>query len=611
MLDTIDLLSPPITLFYLEKRTHSSIVGGSFIILLFLFCLSYVIYLLYLVIAHKKVTSLYYKQFEYNIGKYYLNSSSIYFFIQLHSIDNKSYRYNYASKYIRTYTYYGNTDFEESNLDKIDHWVYDSCREGIDNKNLDSSLFKNINNFNSSGCLRYYYNSIERKYYSLEEKGFISPFLANGTSQKNNVFLHTSIQKCTNDSITNIIFDNCPSQEEIDEYSTKIVAIFLYLIDNQIDPTNYNNPIQKYIQSITSGMGTAQSFEESYIFYSPVKVRTKKGAFFEKTRDLETIYYDSNIKLSTSNSDKYFKYTRFTHFIQNNILIYERRYDDYFDILSDIGGIIQCIFNLFYWINYLLNKYIIVSDTNKLFFSMIERRADSLNEEKFKKINRINSKANDSSINYFRDSFKSKTIFGTIVNENNGKNENNEVKNNLNESINKENILNKGETIKLNIMSSKKSSSNSHLNNIINKNKNNNNNNIITKKTKEIHYHSSHKNNYLSQKKSKLRPSFFNKEKRLSDNNPNILKNNLVNQTIKISQLFSNKVNLKKKYSFYEFLKSICSTKINNINFLVKYRKCLLSEEQILKSHINNIILEKKINVDKYQNLTIVDSINF
>ena len=73
--------------------------------------------------------------------------------------------------------------------------------------------------------------------------------------KKNNIFLHTSIQKCTNDSSINKLFGDCPSQTEIDEYTTKIVAIFLYLVDNQVDPTNYNNPIQKYIQSITSGVG--------------------------------------------------------------------------------------------------------------------------------------------------------------------------------------------------------------------------------------------------------------------------------------------------------------------------------------------------------------------
>jgi hypothetical protein len=30
----------------------------------------------------------------------------------------------------------------------------------------------------------------------------------------------------------NELFGDCPPQEEIDEYTTKIVAIFMYLVDN-------------------------------------------------------------------------------------------------------------------------------------------------------------------------------------------------------------------------------------------------------------------------------------------------------------------------------------------------------------------------------------------
>ena len=112
----------------------------------------------------------------------------------------------------------------------------------------------------------------------MEEKGFVWPYLAHGTAQKNNIFLHTSIQKCTNDSIMNEKFGDCPTQEEIDEYTTKIVAIFMYLVDNQVDPTNDRNPIQKYIQSITAGVGSIQTFEESYVLFS-IKSKDKRKIY--------------------------------------------------------------------------------------------------------------------------------------------------------------------------------------------------------------------------------------------------------------------------------------------------------------------------------------------
>ena len=615
MINKLDLLSPPITLFYLEKRTHTSRIGGSLILLLICLCSSYIIYLLYLVIAHKKVTSLFYKKFQYDVPKYSLNSSSIYFFIQFHSMDNESYHYKYASKYVRTYTYYGNSDFDESNLDKIDHWVYDTCIDGIDNKNIDPDLFKNINNFGSSACLKYYYNSKNRNYYSLGDKEFIWPYLAHGTAQKNNIFIHTSIQKCTNDSIINKIFNDCPSQKEIDEYATKIVAIFLYLIDNQVDPTNYSNPIQQYMQSITSGVGNVQSFEETYIFYSPLKVRTIENSFFETINDLESFYFDSNVKISTEN-DKYFKYARFTHFIQNNIQIYERRYYDFYEILSDIGGIIQCVFNCFYWLNYFYNKYIIVTDTNKLFFSIIEKRADSLSGEKLKKLNRkSDNNLNESSFNDLQEEKKTNTIFENIINKCNNNNKNIEEKYDSNSSNHIGNKEDKDNNFKLNLIPLNKKKKNKSFMKINSKNEffkenqnhNTNNNIFITNKIKELHYHSSkNKSNFIEHRR-------LNRQRTISFSHFNpyseIFKNNLANQTIKLSKLFKNKIKLKKEYNFYDFLKSVCSSKINNINFLIKYRKCLLSEENVLKSHINNILVEKKLSIDQYQNINLYSNI--
>jgi hypothetical protein len=604
MLNKFDLLSPPITLFYLGKRTHTSRIGGSLILLLFVLCSTYLIYLVYLIIGHKQITSIFYKKFEYDIGQYYLNSSSIYYFIQFHSIDDHSYLFNNAKKYFRIYSYFGNTDFEESYLDKVDHWVYDTCRENIDDNNLDKSLFQNINNFNNSACLRYYYNSTEKIYYSIDNEKFIWPYLAHGTSQKNNIFLHTTIEKCTDNSPTNQLFGECPSQEEMDEYTSKIVAIFLYFIDYQVDPTNYHHPIRKYMQSITSGVGTEQGFEENYVFFSPLRVRTTEGSILQKTKDLDSLYFDSNVKMSSPNVESYFKLGRFTHFMQNNMQIYERRYDDAFEILSDIGGIMQCFFNFLYWINYLYNSFIIVSDTNKLFFSILEKRSNSLNGEKFIKKHK-NTNFNDSSI-YCLKRNKSNTImdsainkFGIIKDIIEEKNDSNNIGDNMNDN-----------SIKLNLIEPKKNKKIPTLINMglkndsfLDKKSNNISNNIyITNKIKELHYHSSKlkTNNFGNRKLVRQNTNSFN-----HDLKAEIFRNSLVNQTMKLSRLFNNKIKLKKKYSFFIFLKSLCSSKFNNINFLIKYRKCLLSEEHMLRSHISHIILERRFSVDKSQNINV------
>ena len=228
---------------------------------------------------------------------------------------------------------------------------------------------KNIENFTNGVCIRYYYNSTERKYYSLEDKGFHWPHLQHGISQKNNIYLTTIIQKCSNDSIINEILGQCSSSNEIDEYLTKYFAIYLYFIDNQVDPTNYTMPMQKYLQVISTNIGNQKTYAESFIYFSPLRIKTIIGSIFGKSHEFNSFYFDFSRNGAASNEgEKYFTISKYYHLIQNNIQIYERRYNNLLDLLSEIGGVIQFIFYFFYWINYAYNKFIIAFDTNTLFF---------------------------------------------------------------------------------------------------------------------------------------------------------------------------------------------------------------------------------------------------
>ena len=178
----------------------------------------------------------------------------------------------------------------------------------------------------------------------------------------------------------------------LDDYTTKIVAIFLYLVDNQVDPTNYKNPVQKYLQVISSGIGNSNNFVESYIHFSPVRVRTNLGSLFGKTDELNSFYFDFNRKGSANNiGEKYYTITRYYHLMQNNVQIYERKYNNIFDIFSEIGGVVQFIFYLFYWLNFIYNKYIIAYNTNSLFFTIrdskltgIEKSSKQLRKDSLK-----------------------------------------------------------------------------------------------------------------------------------------------------------------------------------------------------------------------------------
>ena len=106
MINKIDYLSPQITLFHLERRTHTSKVGGFLEILLLLLCLSFISILLSDLISHRNITTIFHKKFEFEEGYYSFNSSSKLHFIYKFSSENRGYFNKFDPKYIRAYTTY-------------------------------------------------------------------------------------------------------------------------------------------------------------------------------------------------------------------------------------------------------------------------------------------------------------------------------------------------------------------------------------------------------------------------------------------------------------------------------------------------------------------------
>ena len=207
-------------------------------------------------------------------------------------------------------------------------------------------------------------------YYPLYDEGFSWPHLEHGIAQRNNIYLTTIIQKCSNYSVINSLFGQCSSQKEIDEYLNKYFGIYLYFTDIQVDPTNYTNPLQKYLKVINTEIGTPQTFAENYIHFSPAVIRTQIGSLFGKTNIINSFYFDVNRKEKGNINEKYYIIAKYYHLMQNNVQIYERKYNNIFDIFPKIGGAVQFIIYVFYWLNYVYNKYIIVYDTSSLIFSI-------------------------------------------------------------------------------------------------------------------------------------------------------------------------------------------------------------------------------------------------
>ena len=105
---------------------------------------------------------------------------------------------------------------------------------------------------------------------------------------------------------------------------------------------------------------------------------------------------------------------------------------------------------------------------------------------------------------------------------------------------------------------------------------------------------------------------------------PNKSKNDHINKIIlsqkSIGRIEHNKLKFKNimnkgnrhsvmRFAFIDSLKSCCFKRNRGShNFLITFRKHLLSEEHLFKNHIKIVLLEKKFNIDKNENTNILES---
>ena len=209
-LKNFDFLSPNITLYYYNKKRHSSFIGGLLSLIMIILYIYIFVYYAFIKIYASNSSLLIYRNYSKKIYSNF-NDSNHFHNLLIYNENNLN---NNASQnliqlnnlkrgILRIYmTYsYDNYDFNSLNLNENDHWVYDTCSNYDNNDDLkyDSSLYS---------CIKYYYNSNEKKYYSINDNSnFKWPFIREDKTNNNkDIPFGTFIEKCTNNSNINEIF---------------------------------------------------------------------------------------------------------------------------------------------------------------------------------------------------------------------------------------------------------------------------------------------------------------------------------------------------------------------------------------------------------------------
>jgi len=375
-LKNCDFLSPNITLYYYNKKRHSSVLGGLLSLIIIILYIYLFIHYTFIKVYASDSSLLIYRNYDKNIYINFNDSNHIHNILIFNGNNLNSQNLiqlnNLKRGILRIYmTYsYDNYDFNSLNLNENDHWVYDTCSNYDYNDDLkyDSSLYS---------CIKYYYNSEEKKYYSINDYyNFKWPFIReNNTNIDRNIAFGTFIEKCTNNSNINEILGDCYSQEIINNYLSNFNKIILTVINSKIEINNLDSHIKLYSHRIYD---TLNNSENNYFYlhdlsFIPFNYKGSKS-FLDKRKEFNSFMLEED-KLSrvwnTDNKKLLLSYIFHVKNYYNEFRLKDR------SILEFINGI-GSSFYLIYLFFYIINNFISERIETRNFHLFINNKGDDL-----------------------------------------------------------------------------------------------------------------------------------------------------------------------------------------------------------------------------------------
>ena len=552
-INKLDFLSPPITLYYKGELSHSSFFSGILTILLCIVCVTFGFIYSIQFINKSNPQVYYYNRFIEDAGEFPINASSMFSFIQL--LDKEKNipdiidfeMINIIGIQLDITLYH-----EDNNLTKYDHWLYGPCNNSTDTEGIKELI--TFDHFTESACIKYFYKKDDEKYYDINDINFKWPKIKHGCGHPNRTFYGIIVEKCRNTTLTH--FNQvCKSNNKIKDYISKR-SIWVKLIDQYSDMFNYTNPYKKYFYSVSNSL-VEEQYTSNHLNFNPSKIISDEGIFFADKKETLSYFFDLNEKIIATTGETGI-YVTYYFWMQRRMQYYERVYPKFQDLISNVGGLCSFVIILAEIINFLVNHYIILFDMSNY-----------MNEIKYNK-QLLNIKIDTNNNNDFNKLYPPKKT--------------NSSKTKL--FIKETDLFNKD----IKLFNPNKNKKNSSLinNSSLNKNKLLVNNNNLYLNNESL---GSNNRDSISYKYN----NNLMKEKVDSQSNIN-LKDNVNKNSI------SNKINNEKinsvKLNFIDYLCYLISFKKchSNIQLCIDFRIKMISEENLILSHLNIDKLFKKEN---------------
>jgi hypothetical protein len=373
-----DFLSPSITLYFKGEDLHPSIASAILTSIVYILVSVAGFYYFLGFINKDSPKAYFFTRYIEDAGEFPVNSSSMFNYVQfIDKYDNSKLGFDFSV--LRAVgvnsIYYEQYMNNPEVISNENHWIYGSCNNNTDIEGIENLIDPIV--YNNAACIREYYNKNEKKYYKTGEKGFEWPVIEKGCSNPNSTFYGIIVQRC--DYAPNSLMSDghiCKSEKEISE-SIANLSLKYQIIDHYADVLNYKNPFTKYFYEVSSAVQDG-IYIINHLNFNPANMLTHNGFFFDKQIDEHSYFFTQNEKHTIDQSSLPANQTTngcligIYFWMQNTLQHYERNYDRFQDLLSDIGGISSIITTIGYYLNLLINYYISLLDTEELIINRDE-----------------------------------------------------------------------------------------------------------------------------------------------------------------------------------------------------------------------------------------------
>ena len=328
-------------------------------------------------IRKKNLNAFYYISFIEDAPTLMINSTSLFHFV------NFAIKGRYQVNAGIDFTFFNiigtSISFQsKTNLTFISHWLYGIC-DSTDDEEINNLISYDV--FKKSACIKKYYDSKTKKYYDKGHPNFKYPSISHGSFNDQNTIYNFFVQKCQDDLIGEILGEGfkCKTTEEMNQYFDDLgetKAFELHFLNNYINISSYKNPVHSFIYKIDNPF-YPRHYTSNYININPSKIITNDGSIFDNTKEEETYIFERNDAYVVDKENENF-YVIYSFILKNIINIYERQYSKIYQIISDIGGVFEILLVIASFINSTYNDYIALNDTSDLLNSLIDKEKNPL-----------------------------------------------------------------------------------------------------------------------------------------------------------------------------------------------------------------------------------------